>query len=257
MKFQLRKKLRTKYKISSVSRSFFTLLLLSFVTTMLSGCLYSGGKSQGEQVSYRESVDRLQRAIDQFQADQGILPIHTAGKEIPRYEKFRIDLDKLKKMGYIDEIPATAFENGGSAYFLLLNEEVKPTVKVMDLTTVQKVNDVQRQVSKYRIANDNKLPVLDQVEVYPGLYTVDLKLASAESFAAKSVFSGQELSYLVDNKGQVYIDYAYDIMQAIDKFGAVPAEYEDLRILLTEQSYFVPVKSLPYQWVDKAPEPML
>ncbi|MNN65513.1 hypothetical protein D3C81_1810220 [compost metagenome] len=119
------------------------------------------------------------------------------------------------------------------------------------------MNDVQRQVSKYQIANDNKLPVVDQTETYPGLFTVDLKLAKAESFAAKSVFSGQELSYLVDKEGQVYIDYAYDIMQAIDKFGAVPSDYEDLRVLLTEQSYFVPVKSLPYQWVDEAPEPVL
>ncbi|MNN57329.1 hypothetical protein D3C81_1723150 [compost metagenome] len=101
------------------------------------------------------------------------------------------------------------------------------------------------------------LPVEDSVETYPGLFTVDLKLAKAESFTAKSVFSGQELSYLVDNEGQVYIDYAYDIMQAIDKFGSSPADYEDLRILLTEQSYFVPVKSLPYQWVDDAPVPML
>ncbi|MNJ72183.1 hypothetical protein D3C77_688070 [compost metagenome] len=98
---------------------------------------------------------------------------------------------------------------------------------------------------------------MESNETYPGLFTVDLKLAKAESFVTKSVFSGQELSYLVDHEGQVYIDYAFDIMQAIDKFGAVPADYEDLRILITEQSYFVPVKSLPYQWVDEAPEPVL
>ncbi|MNN35152.1 hypothetical protein D3C81_1489940 [compost metagenome] len=206
-------------------------------------------------MSYRESVDRIQRAIDSFQAEQGILPILTAGEETPRYEKFRIDMDKLNKMGYIDEIPSTAFEKGGSAYFLLLNEEVDPTVKVMDLLTVQKVNDVQRQVNKYRLANDNKLPVQAQAEIYPGLFAVDLKLADAESFAAQSVFSGQEQAYLVDEQGQVYIDYAFDIMQAIDKSGTAPGDYDDLRAVLTEQSYFVPVKSLPYQWVDGSPVP--
>lgn len=257
MKYLLRTKWHIQNQISTISRSVCTLALLFIVTAMLSGCLYSGGKSQGEQVSYRESVDRIQRAIDQFQKDEGILPIHTAGEETPRYEKFRIDLDKLKRTGYIDEIPATAFENGGSAYFLVLNEEVKPTVKVMDLTTVQKVNDVQRQVSKYQMTNGNQLPIVGSDEAYPGLYTVDLKLAKAESYVATSVFSGQELSYLVDREGQVYIDYAYDIMQAIDKFGAAPADYKDLRVLLTEQSYFVPVKSLPYQWVDDAPVPVL
>lgn len=230
-------------------------IVMSIITVMLTGCLYSSKQGQEPQVSYRESVDRIQKAIEQFQDEQSILPIITAGEETPRYEKFRIDLDKLSKMGYIDEIPATAFEKGGSAYFLLLDEEVDPTVKVMDLMTVQKVNDVQRQVNSYRNANDGELPIQGHIETYPGLFTVDLKKAKAESYALQSIFSGQEQSYLVDHVGRVYVDYAFDIMQAIEKSGVSASDYVDLRALLVEQSYFVPVKSLPYQWVDEVPVP--
>ncbi len=242
---------------TNIFRWFSLLTVMSIVTATLTGCLYSGKQGQEQQVSYRESVDRIQSAIEQFQGEQSILPIITAGEETPRYEKFRIDLDKLNKMGYIDEIPATAFEKGGSAYFLLLDEEVNPTVKVMDLMTVQKVNDVQRQVNAYRNTNDGELPVQDNNETYPGLFTVDFNKSKAEPYVLKSVYSNQKQAYLVDHAGQVYVDYAFDIMQAIEKSGASAAEYDDLRVLLTEQSYFVPVKSLPYQWMNGVPVPYI
>lgn len=246
-----------KIKKAAIFRWISLFAVMSIITAMLTGCLYSSKQVQEQQVSYRESVDRIQKAIELFQDEQSILPIITAGEETPRYEKFRIDLDKLNKMGYIDEIPVTAFEKGGSAYFLLLDEEVDPKVKVMDLMTVQKVNDVQRQVNTYRNTNDGELPVQDNNETYPGLYTVDLKKAKAESYALKSIFSSQEQSYMVDHVGRVYVDYAFDIMQAIEKSGASATDYDDLRVLLTEQSYFVPVKSLPYQWVDGVPVPQI
>lgn len=236
-------------------RLFVTTVMLAALSGLLSGCLYPGEQRQENQVSYIESVDRIQRAVDRFQADQEILPIITAGEETPKYEKFRIDLDKLNKQGYLDQIPAAAFEKGGSAYFLLIDEEENPTVKVMDLLTVQKVNDVQRLVDQYRNANENKLPVQEQGEISPGLFLLDLKQAGAEKYSLQSVYSGQSQNYLVDAGGRVYADYAVDIMQAIEKSKTVPQEESDLRELLTEQSYYVPVKSLPYCWIGEAPVP--
>lgn len=230
-----------------------TLIFVAGIS-LLSGCMYPGGKRQEQGVSYRESVERIQSAIDAFQQEKGILPIITAGEEVPRYEKFRIDLDKLNKQGYIDQIPATAFEQGGSAYFLVINEEVDPTVKVMDLVTVQKVNDVQRLVDQYGRSHPGQWPILGDAEVYPGLHEVDLPKIRGEEHALLSVFSRQPLPYLIDGEGRVYVDYAWDIMQAIDKSGmAVGEEHSDLRELLTEQSFFVPVKSLPYAWKDGTP----
>lgn len=231
------------------------LVLLALSTTLLSGCLYRGDRQQGGPVSYIESVDRIQRALDRFQEDKGILPIVTAGGETPRYEKYRIDLDQLKREGYLEEIPSAAFEQGGSVYFLVIDEETNPTVKVMDLSTVQKVNDVQRKVSSYQSSHGGALPHEGDVEIYPGLYAVNLALLQAESLALPSVYSGEMLPYLMDAQGRVYVDYAFDIMQAIDQSGKTPESDEDLRTWLTDRSAFVPAKSLPYRWNGSEPVP--
>lgn len=224
---------------------------LSLVLT-LSGCLYPGEEKR-DNVNYRESVKRIQGAIDDYQQQEGVLPILNADETVPRYEKFRIDLEKLTTSGYLDDIPATAFEEGGSAYFLILNEEIDPAVKVMDLITVQKVNDVQLQIDRYKSAHGGALPVDN--ELYPGLYTIDDKKAGTSSITLNSVYSGQKLDFIMDQEGTVYVDYVFDIMAAIEKNGGEHEETKDLRQHLEEASYYVPVKSLPYLWINNQPVP--
>jgi hypothetical protein len=227
-------------------------IFLSLALT-LSGCLYpESGKSQA--VNYRESVKRIQSAVDDYQQEEGLLPIINAGSETPKYEKFRIDLDLLSKKGYLDDIPATAFEKGGSAYFLIINEESSPEVKVMDLVTVQKVNDAQLQVTRYKSAHGGELPVGE--ELYPGLYSIDGKKAGIASVQLTSVYSGQEIPLIMDKDGKVYVDYVFDIMAVIDKNGGEhEQDNKDLRLELEQASFFVPVKSLPYLWINGQPVP--
>lgn len=238
-------------------RSAALVIQLTLTATLLSGCLYPGDQGQVVTVTYTESVDRIQRALARFQEDKGILPIITAGEETPRYEKYRINLDQLKREGYLEEIPAAAFEQGGSVYFLVIDEETNPTVKLMDLNTVQKVNDVQRKVLSYKSSNGGALPRGTDGKTSPGLYPVDLTLLQAESLAVRSVYSGEFLPYLMDAEGQVYVDYAFDMMQAIDQAGKTPQADEDLRTWLTAHSTFAPVKSLPYRWNGSEPVPYL
>ncbi|MBP1999529.1 hypothetical protein J2Z69_000548 [Paenibacillus shirakamiensis] len=222
-----------------------------FILSM-SGCMYPG-KNGGQQASYRESVDRVQRAVDQFQKETGILPIVTASEDTPKYEKYKVNVDQLQKKGFIDEIPSSAYEMGGSVYFLIQNEEIKPTVKVMDLITVQKTNDVQRLVTKYKSAHAGKLPEFK--EQSPGIYTVDLKVLNGESYAWTSFYSNQIVDFIMDKKGIIYPDYAFDLMQAVQKSGTKPELGKDIRDLLLDQSYYVPVRSLPYYWVNNQPVP--
>ncbi|WP_440109854.1 hypothetical protein [Paenibacillus sp. QZ-Y1] len=228
------------------------LLFLLFAFTA-SGCMYQS-QSSNTDPKIAESVSRIQSAVDAFQQDQGILPMINADLKTPKYEKFRVDLSKLKQQGYLDEIPGTAFESGGSAYFLIQDEEVKPTVKVMDLQTVQKVNDVQRMVNQYKSVHNNQLPSGE--ERYPGLYAVDMKQAAqagAPEVTLNSVYSGQELPFMMDDEGNVYVDYAFDIMQAVEKSDNPPTKDEDVRDFLLEHSYFVPVKSVSYTWQNNSP----
>lgn len=231
------------------------LLVMLMLMLMTTGCLYPDEKkNEAKAVNYRDSVSRIQAAVDAYQVDKGLLPILNASEDIPRYEKFRIDLSKLEQNGYLDEIPSTAFEKGGNAYFLILDEEVKPTVKVLDLITVQKVTDVQRAVDRYKIGHNDALPTAN--EVYPGLAQVDFKKAGLPNSSLKSIYSGQEVTFLVDQQGKVFVDYAFDIMQLIDKEKIQPQPDEDLRVYLEQSSYYVPVKSLPYQWKDGSPVPV-
>ncbi len=225
-------------------------MLLTVFT--LSGCMYPGEEKEAG-VNYRESVKRLQAAIDDYQQEEGLLPILNADESTPRYEKFRIDMEKLNKSGFLDDIPTTAFEQGGSAYFLILNEETDPVVKVMDLVTVQKVNDVQLQINRYKSAHGGEIPVLD--ELYPGLYTIDEKKAGTSSITLSSVYSGQPVQFMMDKDGNVYVDYILDIVTAINKNGGEYDDNKDLRLDLEQASYYVPVKSLPYLWVNEQPVP--
>ncbi|WP_338115740.1 DUF3939 domain-containing protein [Paenibacillus monticola] len=229
-----------------------TLLGLLLLGTTLSGCLYPGEQKQ-TAVNYRESVKRIQAAVDDYQQEEGLLPILNADEDTPKYEKFRIDLDKLNKKGYLDELPATAFEKGGSAYFLILDEETNPVVKVMDLVTFQKVNDVQRQINRYKSAHGGNLPAAE--ELYPGLYTIDTDKAGTGSITLTSVYSGQPLEFIMDKDGVVYVDYIFDIMTVVNKNENGQDMSKDLRLLLEHSSYFVPVKSLPYLWLNSQPVP--
>ncbi|WP_410514797.1 hypothetical protein PaeBR_10675 [Paenibacillus sp. BR2-3] len=232
------------------------LILISVFLSLsitLSGCLYPEDKEGRTKVNYRESVRRIQSAVDDYQKEEGLLPIINAETTTPRYEKFRVDLNLLNQKGYLDDIPATAFEKGGSAYFLILNEESSPTVKVMDLATVQKVNDVQLQVTRYMSAHGGALPSGE--EIYPGLYLLDTKKAGIGSVELTSVYSGQVLPFLMDIEGKVYVDYVFDIMAVINKNGGGHEQNKDLRLALEQASYFVPVKSLPYLWINEQPVP--
>lgn len=229
--------------------------LLALWILSLGGCMYPGDEQQQQGSGYRESVKRVQAAVDDYQEQTGLLPMLTSDETVPRYEKFVVDLHKLNQEGYLDEIPSAAFEKGGSVYFLIQDEENDPKVKLMDLVTVQKVNDVQRKVNLYKSAHGGKLPAGE--ELYPGLTKVDAKLAGTEALKLSSVYSGQPLDFLMDRDGNVYADYSADIASAIGKNGHEPEAGRDLRGELEEASYYVPVKSLPYLWMDSRPVPQV
>ncbi|WP_309242075.1 hypothetical protein [Paenibacillus sp. S150] len=229
-------------------------LLAAFILlgSPLTGCMYPG-KAQQTGSSYRESVQRVQAAVEDYRQQEGLLPILNADEAVPRYEKFVIDLKKLQETGYLEVIPAAAFEKGGSAYFLILDEESRPTVKLMDLVTVQKVNDVQRQINRFKSGHGGRLPVGE--EIYPDLFTIDARQAGTASITLNSIYSGQPLSFIMDRNGAVYADYSLDIMSAVQKNGGSSEAGTDLRLQLEQASYYVPVKSLPYYWVDGQPVP--
>jgi len=244
-----------RYAITPMKRVATVLCLLT-VMALLSGCLYPQDRKVQNQVSTKEAVRLVQGAIDQYFEDKSMLPIKNALSETPIYEKFLIDFQKLQRSGYLSSIPTAAFENGGNYYFIIIDEENSRQVKLLDIVTTQRINDIQSWVKEYTQSNVGKLPLGN--ELYEGFYMIDYKAMNKKEPEIRSVFSGQTLQAMVDQNGVVYTDYGLDLMQLIQQGDAANIKPEqDIRELLTDSSDMVPVKSPVYHWLNNEPQAVI
>lgn len=233
-------------------RSAAAAIIVLCMAVMLSGCLYPKDRLGQYQKPPKDAIMNVQAVIDQFQKDTGLLPMQNSEADTPKYEKFKVDFDKLQRMGYISTVPETAYEKGGSYYYLIINEETDPTVKLMNLVIYQQMNDLQASIKAYADAHSGKVPTA--AELYPGFSTIDFKTLDEKEPNLHSMFSGSTLTPMVDAKGTVSLDYGPDIMQVLSKETKKPADNEDLRELLVTSSDFVPVKSPIYHLVNGEPQ---
>ncbi|NDI34344.1 hypothetical protein [Chengkuizengella sediminis] len=234
--------------MNKISHGFMCLILI----LLTSGCLYPddmrGDKSTG---AIKESITLVQTAVDAYQqASGGLLPIKNSEMDTPIYEKYIIDFNKLS--AYIGQTPAVAFENGGNYYFVLVNVEEDPAVKLMDIVSFQKINALEREILLYISSNNGALPKSE--EIYENWYSIDFSLLGQKRLQIKSPYSESYLSPIVHTSGIVKIDYGIDIMKMIENYGEENISMnQDLRALLIETSNFVPVKSNPYDWKNEEP----
>lgn len=229
-----------------------SIVALFVIVLALSGCMYPKDQLKQNQVAPKEAIRNVQAAIDQYQQETGMLPIKNSTAETPKYEKFYVDFAKLGRTGYMTDIPSSAFENGGNYSFLVIDEETKPRIKLLDIVAFQKINDIQSWVTSY-IQTSSKLPKGE--EMYPGFYQIDYKGMNKTAPTIRSVFSGQTIQALVDDNGVVYSDYGIDIMQFVQKNENKDIDADmDLRALLVDGSDFVPVKAPAYHLVNNEPQ---
>jgi hypothetical protein len=222
------------------------------ILLLTSGCLYPQDQTPGQDASARESVLTVQDAVNRYKESTGLLPIQNAKASVPVYEKYRIDFGKLKRMGYVSSVPQAAFENGGSYVFLIIDEETKPQVKLLDLTVYQGIAAVQKKVDDYRNAHSGNNPA--GAEVYPGFRILDFDKLGGSKPDLQSMYSRSPLELMVDDRGRVYADYGVDIAAAVAKTHSPPKADEDLRHRLADASYYAPVKSPVYRWVGDGPK---
>src|SRR5690606_1443764 len=228
-------------------------ITVTLIALLLSGCLYPQTDSSSTTIVSKESMRNVQAAVDQYMTDKGILPIHNSDSTVDRYEKFRVNFDMLKQEGYVEVLPSSSFEGGGNYYFLILNEDTKPTVKAQSIYLIQKIIDVQRQVDAYK-GNNGVLPVADQV--YDGFYAIDYGALDMKAPQLHSIYSGSISELLLGESGTVYINYASDIYQMMMQHPDYELTDEnDLRELLVMYSDYVPVKSAKYRLQNDEPVP--
>lgn len=208
---------------------------------VLSGCFFPQNERQANQVPYLDQLASVQTVIDSFQENTGVLPIKTFNEQTPTYERYVIDFRQLVP-GYMQEPPGTAFENGGAYQYVLVNVEEDPTVKLIDLQSMNTIRELTSKINDYK-SKHTYAPYTNILS--DGLFELDFeKLSYEQPPYVISPYTGNTLPLLYSSTGEIIIDYASDINQVLEDHDV--DQETDLRPLLYEDSPFVPFRSVPY-----------
>lgn len=220
------------------------------VLLTLTGCMYPEEKLVQNQVPYKDQLDSVQSAIDQYkEANGGLLPIKTKDLMTPIYQKYPIDFKKIVPR-FIAEAPGNAYENGGLFQYVLVDAETDPTVKLLDLRIAETIREI-----KMRINATGYPPFKEQIA--ENVYTLDFKkIGYKEEPVVTSPFTNQNLHFIISTEGEIYVDYRSDLYQAIKSSKKEFEEGEDIRDILVDNSMFVPAYSLPYTIDKETNEPV-
>lgn len=230
-----------------------TSILLGAVILLLSGCFFPSDRRAENQVAPHEYITVVQNGIDLYRQKKGILPIKNSSMETPIYEKYQIDFKRMRNEGVLSLIPPNAFEKGGTNLYVLVDVETSPQVKLLDLPSYQQLGEIQKSVYQFSAQNNGKLPLGEQVD--GRFYHLDFKLMSMREPEIRSPYTpGQHLPVIIHESGIVALDYAAEIMRAMqNEIGKTIDAEQDLREILVAKSYFVPIQSFPYYWSEDRP----
>ncbi|WAA13768.1 hypothetical protein [Fervidibacillus halotolerans] len=223
-------------------------VLIGVFTLLLTGCLYP--KDPSTKFPDETEVKRVQDAVIAFQKENdGILPIKTKDADTDLYIKYLIDFRRIVPQ-YLSEIPKNAYENGGIFQYVIIDAETDPKVKIFDLHIVEKIREIQLRLSTKKYP-----PYKEQLAA--DVFTLDFsKLGYHEDPFIVSPFTGQQLPFVINGRGDLFLDYTGDLLVRLKEMDQTDfKENEDIRWILTEGSIFVPAYSLPYT-VNEEGEPI-
>ncbi|WP_209122583.1 hypothetical protein [Alkalihalobacillus sp. BA299] len=225
-------------------KKFDGIIIMILVTFLLTGCLYPSEQRVENQVPYPDQLMSVQQAVNQYKADTGVLPIQNREMDTPVYQKYPVDFRQLVPR-YLQNPPGNSFENGGVYQYVLVNvEEDEAEVKLIDLSVMREIQKLQMELNQYMRKND--LAPIDEM-IDTGLFTLKFdKLKYKEAPTVRTPYFGNELPLLIDNSGQILIDYRMDINMALQQFDHSYSYGDDIRDVLVKNYPFVPVFSIPY-----------
>ncbi len=228
-------------------------ILITSVTAMLllSGCFLPAEERAENRVAYPDQLQAVQQAVEQFQTDTGVLPIKNFEETTSLYNRYVVDFNQLIPR-YIQNPPGTAFENGGVFQYVLVNVEEEPEVKVIDLTSMREIQQMQSRLNDYMREHDYA-PIEEVLD--HGLFLLDYEALKYDSPPyVRSPYFETSLPLLLTNEGEIIIDYRIDINIALQEYDHKAEEGEDLRPILYQNAPFVPARSIPYS-LDENGEP--
>jgi hypothetical protein len=229
-------------------------IVFFIISSVLSGCLYPEKQTAENQVPYKQQIQSVQSAVNQFRKDEGgILPIKTKPASTPYYQRYLIDFNKIAPR-YMAEPPGNAYEAGGIFQYVIIDEETNPTVKIFDVKIAQQLQDFNLRLTAYR--QNNGYPPFKE-RLADNVFTLDYKkLGLKEEPVVMSPYTNSPLPIVINTEAESFVDYTPDLMEAMKKTKRSFKPGEDIRPVLTDDSDFVPAFSLPYTIDDKTKKPI-
>lgn len=205
---------------------------------LLIGCGYPQERRQ-QLDRLPEQVHQVQQAVDQYYKNHRVLPYRYSVDEYKLSTKYLVDFRELS--GQLSQYPSSCFEKGGYFIYVLTEVDRVPMVKLFDLRLQDIVERVQLTVEEY-IKQKRALPI--QEKISPHMYSVDLnKLELADEKIHGPYYPGENRGFLVDESGRVYVDYRQDVMRMLQEKNFKLKGLDDLRVLLSRNSFYVPAYS--------------
>ncbi len=217
------------------------ILLTILFATIVSGCgsLYPEEELEIKQVPDQDQLASVQRAVEEYNAETGVLPIKNSELDTDIFIKYLIDFSKLAPK-FITQSPGNSYEQGGIFQYVIWDPENNPTVKLVDLRTPERIREVNMRfmATKYPQFKD---------EVAPFIYTINFEnIGFDNEITVASPYSNNQLPLVVSSEGNIYVDYSIDLQLFINENNLKPTPGEDIRMLLGEAYPVVPAYSLPY-----------
>ena len=104
------------------------------------------------------------------------------------------------------EPPGNAFESGGVFQYVIIDAENNPTVKIFDLRIADLISEIN-----LRIKVQGYPPYKNKIA--ENIYTLDFeKLGYEEEPYIVSPYSNKHLSFVINHKAEVFVDYRYDLV---------------------------------------------
>lgn len=222
--------------------------MLIITSVLLSGCLFPEEQKAENQIPDDIQLATVQKAVEEFQADTGVLPIKTRDMETDLFIKYPIDFSKLIPK-YMASSPANSFEKGGIFQYIIWDPEENPTVKLVDLRSAESISslNIRFLATKYPTFKEK---IADYV------YTIDFKKIGYETeLTVPSPYTNNQLPLIATTEGEIFVDYSIDLNLFLKEHQITPQPGEDIRMLLADAYPVVPAYSLPYT-VDENNEPV-
>jgi len=227
------------------------LFVLLCLCTLLTGCLYPNTNQATVKVVSKDAIRNVQGAVSDYFNDHNIYPVAPYSTTQFTNLKLRIDFQKLVDEYYLENIPSSAFEKSGIFYFVIYEYDDLPLVKAFDISASQSLGIYQEIVYDY-IFKHYELPAAEEISA--NFYKLDYELLNSKKPSFISPYTSQPLELMVSSTGQVYFNYAADIMNYVQQYGNEDS-YSDLNEILIINSDYVPIKSPKYKFENNMPVP--